>query len=105
MQPQWCDIRRDYKGRKIIVAHKAPCYGNAPATANGGGKGGTEDVKKGSNGNGKEGAKAEEKKDEMKAEGKNAGEKNGGGGGDKNGGGAGDGGKASPSIIIYAFGT
>lgn len=79
MQPQWCDVRRDYKGRKIIVAHKGPCYGNGP-NGNGEGKGGTEDVKKDSNGNG--GAKDGEKKDEAKA-------KNNGNGGGKNGGGGG----------------
>ena len=88
MQPQLCDVRRDYKGRKIIVAHKGPCYGNGP-NANGGGKGGTEDVKKGSNGNGNGGggAKNGEKKEEAKAKGGDGGsgveKKEGGGGGDE----------------------
>lgn len=82
IQPQWCDVRRDYKGRKIIVAHKSPCYGNGP-NADGGGKGGTEDVKKVSkeNGNGKGGDKGGEKKDDAKAEGGENGGKNGGGDG------------------------
>ena len=65
MQPQWCEVRRDFKGRKIIVAHKAPCYGNEPSAYGGDGKGGTEDVKKGANGGGNgAGKKDEEKKEE-----------------------------------------
>ena len=70
LEPQWCDIRRDYKGRKIIVAHKGHCYGNGPnANGGGSGKGGTEDVKKGSNGSGNGGAKRGEKNEDGKAEG------------------------------------
>lgn len=80
MQPQWCEVRRDFKGRKIIVAHKAPCYGNGPNGNAGDGKGGTEDVKKGANGGGNSGGKKEDKKGDKKAEG---GDKGGNGGGEK----------------------
>lgn len=83
---QWCDVRRDHKGRKVIVAHKSPCYGNGPAANGGDGKGGTEDVKKGANGNGngdkaKEGEKkGDDKKGDVKADGAgNGGGENGGG--------------------------
>lgn len=84
LEPQWCDVRRDFKGRKIIVAHKGPCYGNG-SNANGGGKGGTEDVKKGSNGKndcGNGGFKNGEKEGDAKADGGGA-DRNGGGGGDE----------------------
>jgi len=74
-RPEYCDIRKDSRGRKVFVAHRAPCYGTS---TNGGGKGGLEDVKK--NGNG--GGNAGEKKEEPKANGAANGNGGGGNGGD-----------------------
>ena len=59
--PQRCEIRKDHRGRKVIVAHHGPCYGNGPNANAGDGKGGTEDVKKGASDKEKGKAREEEK--------------------------------------------
>lgn len=67
LQPQFCDVRRDFNGRKTIVAHKGPCFGNGPSANGGGGedgKGEREDVKKGSSENRNGGAQNGGKKGE-----------------------------------------
>lgn len=79
--PEYYDVRKDSRGRKVFVAHKAPCYGKGPS-----GKAGFQDVKKGEAG----GANGNGKKETTKA------------GGDANGAGGAKGGSGDEEKVSYS---